>query len=408
MTSRERAAELDAVDELAGLRERFALPADVIYLDGNSLGALPASTPARLARVIEHEWGERLIRSWNEADWFTTPARVAGRLAPLIGADADEVAVADSTSVNLFKLLVAACRLRPGRRTLVLERGSFPTDVYIAGSVAELLGGELRLVDGPDDLPDALDETVAVLSLTHVDFRTGALWPAREVTAQAHRVGALAMWDLCHSAGALDVDLHGWGADLAVGCGYKYLNGGPGAPAFCFVARRHQDGLATPLPGWHGHAEPFAMGLDYAPAPGIGQLAVGTPPMLSLIGLDEALSTMDGVSAKSLRAKGQRLTSLFIELLDQWCPDLVLASPRDPRSRGSQVSYRHADAYPLVQALIERGVIGDFREPDIARFGFAPAYLRFVDVWDAARHVRDALAAGEHRDPRFAARGAVT
>lgn len=406
--SRADAARWDAEDRLAGLRDGFLLPDGVIYLDGNSLGALPRSTPDRLAHAVRYEWGERLIRSWNEAGWWDAGRRAAGLLAPLVGAAPDELAVADSTSVNLFKLVVAGLRLRPGRPVVVAERGAFPTDVYVSGSAAELTGGELRLIDGHDDLPGALDDRVGVACLSQVDFRTGALWDAAATTARVRDAGALMLWDLCHSAGALDVDLDGWRADLAVGCGYKYLNGGPGAPSFAFVAARHHGGLRTPLPGWHGHADPFAMTPEYRPAPGTGQLANGTPPMLSLLALESALSTLDGVSPAALRAKGTRLTSLFVDLVGQLRPELELVSPRDAARRGSQVSLRHPRAYPLVQALIERGVIGDFRAPDVARFGFAPAYTRFVDVWDAVEVIRSVLDAGEHLDGRFDRRDAVT
>ncbi len=359
MTTRDQAEELDRNDPLRAMRDEFVLPDGVIYLDGNSLGALPKSIPDRIAHVIRHEWGERLVRSWNEAGWWVASRRVARRLAPLLGASADEVAVADSTSVNLFKLLIAGLRLRPDRPVLVAERDAFPSDVYIAGSVAELIGGQLRLIDGPDDLPAALDQRVGVV-------------------------------------GAVDVDLNSWGADLAVGCGYKYLNGGPGAPAYAFVAAEHHSRLRTPLPGWHGHAEPFAMSPDYRPAPGIGQLADGTPPMLSLLALEEAVELLAGVSTADLRAKSVGLTTLFVELVTARCPDIEVVTPRDPARRGSQVSLRLPNAFPLVRELIERGVVGDFRAPDIARFGFAPTYLRHVDVWDAVERITDVLTSGDH------------
>jgi kynureninase len=407
-TTRDEAEELDRTDPIRALRDEFALPDGVIYLDGNSLGALPKSTPDRLAQVIRHEWGERLVRSWNEAGWWDASRRVARGLAPLLGAAEDEVAVADSTSVNLFKLLVAGSRLRPGRPVVVAERGAFPTDVYIAGSVAELIGGQLRLIDGPDELPGALDQQVAVVCLSHVDFRTGAMWPAAQTTARVRRAGALMLWDLCHSAGAVDVDLNGWGADLAVGCGYKYLNGGPGAPACAFVAAEHQSGLRTPLPGWHGHADPFAMIPDYRPAPGIGQLADGTPPMLSLLALEDAVGLMAGVSTADLRAKSVGLTTLFIELVAAGCPDVEVVTPRDPDCRGSQVSLRLPNAFPLVRALAERGVLGDFRAPDIARFGLAPAYVRHVDVWDAVERINEVLTNGAHRTDHLETRPTVT
>ena len=408
MTTRDEAEELDRNDPIGALRDEFALPDSVIYLDGNSLGALPKSTPDRIAQVIRREWGERLVRSWNEAGWWDASRRVARGLAPLLGASADEVAVADSTSVNLFKLLVAGSRLRPGRPVLVAERGAFPTDVYIAGSVAELIGGQLLLIDGPDELPAALDQRVAVVCLSHVDFRTGAMWPAARTTARVRRAGALMLWDLCHSTGAVDVDLNGWGADLAVGCGYKYLNGGPGAPAYAFVAAEHHSGLRTPLPGWHGHAEPFAMSPDYRPAPGIGQLADGTPPMLSLLALEDAVRVLAGVSTADLRAKGVGLTTLFVELMTARCPDVEMVTPRDPDRRGSQVSLRLPNAFPLVRALAERGVIGDFRAPDIARFGLAPAYVRHVDVWDAVERITDVLTSGDHLTDHLATRPTVT
>ncbi|MQA17114.1 MAG: kynureninase [Pseudonocardiaceae bacterium] len=407
--TRAQATQRDETDELAPVRERYALPDGVIYLDGNSLGALPAAAPARLAHVVSHEWGQRLIRSWDEAEWFTAPARVAGRIARLIGAGPDEVAVADSTSVNLFKLLVAACRLRPDRPVIVMHRHDFPTDVYIGRSVAELLGRRLRLLDGQDPVA-ALDRDTALLALSEVDFRTGARRDVHAVTRAAHDVGALALWDLSHSAGALDVDLAGATADMAVGCGYKYLAGGPGAPAFAMVARRHHEGLQTPLPGWMGHADPFAMSPEHVPGPGVAQLAAGTPPVLSLLALEEGVATFEGVAPGVLRQKGSALTQLFIELVDARCSGhgLRLVSPREASRRGSQVSVRHPAAYPLVQALIRRGVIGDFREPDIARFGFAPAYLRFADVWDAVEHLRAVLAAAEHADPELPRRGTVT
>jgi kynureninase len=390
------------------VRERFTLPESVVYLDGNSLGALPATTPDRIADVLRREWGERLIRSWNEAGWWTASRRVAALLAPLLGCSADEVAVADSTSVNLFKLLVAALRMRRDRSVVVVERFAFPTDVYIAHSVAELLNVELKVIEGPAELPGVLDERVAVVCLSQVDFRTGAMWPAVQTTAAVHDVGALMLWDLCHSTGALDVRLSDWGADLAVGCGYKYLNGGPGAPSYAFVRSEHHSSLRTPLPGWHGHADPFAMRPDYVPAEGIGQLAGGTPPMLSLLALEDALRAFDGVSTTDLRAKAGSLTSLFAELVAQRCPGPVMASPQDADQRGAQVSLQFGHAFGLVQALVERGVIGDFRAPDIARFGFAPAYVRHVDVWDAADVISQVLASREYEADRFGTRSTVT
>jgi kynureninase len=402
---RAHAERLDAEDLLGWLRERFTLPDGVIYLDGNSLGALPKSTPERLADVLRREWGEGLVRSWNDAGWWTASRRVAGLLAPLLGVAAAELAVADSTSVNLFKLIVAGARLRPGRDVIVAERGAFPTDLYIARGAAELLGARVRLIDGPDGLGEALGRDVALAVLSHVDFRTGAMWDAAETTGRIQAEGALALWDLCHSAGAVPVDLHDWDADLAVGCGYKYLNGGPGAPAYCYVARRHHGRLRTPLPGWHGHAEPFAMSAEYAPGAGVAQLANGTPPMLSLLAFEEGLRAFADVDTDVLFAKGAELNRLFAEQVRQECPELELASPA---RRGSQTCFRHPKAFELVAALAERGVIGDFRAPDIARFGFAPAYLRYVDAVDAVAAIRSVLDSGDLDDPRFADRPAVT
>lgn len=408
MVTRAQAAELDAADPLRAVRDRFLLPEGVIYLDGNSLGALPRSTPDRIAHVVRHEWGERLIRSWNEAGWWTASRRVAGLLAPLLGCDAGEIAVADSTSVNLFKLLVAGLRMRPERNVVVAERYAFPTDVYLAGSATELTGGELRLIDDPAQLPAALDDRVAVVCLSHVDFRSGAMWPAVQTTALAHEAGALMLWDLCHSTGALDVDLGNWNADLAVGCGYKYLNGGPGAPSYVFVNSEHHSYLRTPLPGWHGHADPFAMIPDYVPAPGIGQFTGGTPPMLSLLALEDALHAFGGVSTTDLAAKARALTSLFVELTTEPGSGPVLASPPGPDQRGAQIALRFGHAFGLVQALIDRGVIGDFRAPDIARFGFAPAYVRYVDVFDAATTIAQVIETKEYFAERYSARSTVT
>jgi kynureninase len=409
-TTRADAEAHDAADELAFLREEFALPQGVVYLDGNSLGALPRSAATRLREVAEREWGEGLIRSWNRHGWIDLPARVAAALAPLVGAAADEVAVADSTSVNLFKLLAGALRLRPGRTVVLSEEENFPTDLYVAQGLSALLEGvTLRLVPRAN-LADALDESVAVLMLTHVDFRTGALHDMREWTRVAHRVGALALWDLAHSAGALPVELAGCEVDLAVGCGYKYLNGGPGAPAFAFVARRHHEALETPLTGWMGHAEPFAFDPRYRPAAGIARLLCGTPPILSLAALECGVETISRAGVARLRRKSVALTDLFIRLVEQECAgfELALASPRAAERRGSQVALRHPGGYAIVQALIARGVIADFRTPDILRFGFAPAYLRFTDVWDAVAALRAVMGRREWERPEHSARARVT
>jgi kynureninase len=408
--SREGAAALDAEDELAFLRDAFVLPEGVVYLDGNSLGARPRAAAVRVRDVVERQWGEGLIRSWNTHGWIDLPARVAAQLAPLVGAAADEVAVADSTSVNLFKLLAGALRLRPGRRVILSEEENFPSDLYVAQGLSSLLEGvTLRLVPRAG-LAQALDESVAVLMLTHVDFRTGALHDMAEWTRAAHREGALVLWDLAHSAGALPVDLAGCEADLAVGCGYKYLNGGPGAPAFAFVARRHHGGFETPLTGWMGHAEPFAFDPRYRPAAGIARLLCGTPPVLSLAALECGVETISRAGVARLRRKSLALTDLFVRLVEQECAGsgLTLASPREAERRGSQIALRHPEGYAIVQALIARDVIADFRVPDILRFGFAPSYLRFADVWDAVAALRAVMELREWERPEHRARARVT
>ncbi|WP_077035773.1 kynureninase [Pelomonas sp. KK5] len=400
---------LDEADTLAPCRERFALPAGVIYLDGNSLGAMPAAVPARMQRAIEQEWAVGLIRSWNDADWYPAPQRVGGQLARLVGAQPHEVIVADSTSVNLFKLLVAALRMRPGRTVILGEDGNFPTDAYIAGGVAELTGTRFQPV-AADDVMAALDENVAVLTLTHVNYKSGQRYDMAAVTRRAHEVGALVIWDLAHTAGAMPCELNACEADFAVGCGYKYLNGGPGAPSFAFVAERHQAALRQPLTGWHGHARPFEFGQQYEPAPGVDRLLVGTAPQLGLISLEAALTAFDGVDMNALRAKSVALTELFIALADQELAGFGfgLATTRDADQRGSQVSLTHEQGYAIVQALIARGVIGDFRAPDILRFGFAALYLSHADVWDAVAALKDVMQHRVWARPEFMARKAVT
>jgi kynureninase len=419
-TTRDDAVRLDAVSPLAHTRDRFLVPDGVIYLDGNSLGALPAAVSERLSRVVDEEWGTGLIRSWNAlpdggGDWMQLPRRVAARIAPLVGADPADVHVGDSTSVSLFKTIVAATRLRPDRPVVVVEPSTFPTDGYVAAGVADLLGLELRWCDPADPLA-AVDDDVALLTLTHVDFRTGAMFDLPGITAGAQERGALVQWDLCHSAGAVPVDLTAADADLAVGCTYKYLNGGPGSPAFTWVNPRLQGEARQPITGWMGHAAPFAMSRDYRPAAGIGQWASGTHPVLALSALDSALEAFDGVTTGQVREVSLSLTDLFLRLLDERCatrwPEIEVVTPRDHARRGSQVSFRHPHAYGLVQALIARGVIGDFRDdgprPGIARFGFTPLYLRHVDVYDAVEHVVQVLEREEHLDPAYATRNAVT
>jgi kynureninase len=406
--SRDHALELDRRSPLADRRQLFDLPEGVVYLCGNSLGALPRSVPDRVADVVRREWGSGLVGSWNAADWTRLSSRVAARLAPLLGVRAEDVVVGDSTSVTLFKTLVAAARLRPDRSVIVVEPTTFPTDGYVAAGVARTLGMELRWCD-PADPAAAVDDDVAVLALTHVDFRTGATFDLDAVTAAAHAAGAVVVWDLCHSAGAVPVDLTGVQADFAVGCTYKYLNGGPGSPAFVWVAPEHQAELDQPITGWWGHARPFDMTLEYEPAPGAVRMTVGTPPVLALSALEAALEVFEGVAMPELRGVSLSLTDLFIDLVDERLAEVLdVVTPREHDRRGSQVALRHPDAYGIVQALIARGVVGDFRSPDIVRFGFAPLYVTHVDVYDAVERLVEVLDLGEHLDPAYSSRNAVT
>ncbi len=400
----DEARALDAADPLGFARARFALPDGLIYLDGNSLGALPVASAQRVARTIQVEWGRDLIASWNKHAWIDQSARLAAMLAPIVGAGADEISVGDSTSINLAKLLGAALKARPGRRVILSETGNFPTDLYIAAAVP---GAELRTVAAAD-IPAALTDEVAVLMLTHVDYRSAAVHDMAAVTRAAHDVGALALWDLSHSAGAIALDLAASGADLAVGCGYKYLNGGPGAPAFLFVARALQEQLDNPLPGWLGHADPFAFEPDYRPAPGIARFTSGTPSIIAMAALEAGLATYEGVAMAGLAAKSRRLSELFRAEIEAHCPELVLASPTDPMRRGSHLVFAHANAYALMQALISRGVVGDYREPNLVRFGFTPLYNGFEDMVRAATIIAEVLATREWDDARFRERAKVT
>ena len=402
-----RAREMDAADPLAPFRDRFTLPDGVIYLDGNSLGALPKATPARLEEVVRGEWGEGLIRSWNDADWIGMPQRVGGKIAPLIGARPNEVIVADSTSVNLFKLIAAALAMRPGRKVILSEPGNFPTDLYMIAGLERQGLAERRLA-GRGAIADALDGDVALLMLTHAHYKTGELFDMPALTGAAHDAGALVLWDLSHSGGALPVDLNAAEADFAVGCGYKYLNGGPGAPAYAFVAERHHETLAQPLTGWFGHHAPFEFSDDYAAAPGIEQLLCGTPPILGLAALEVGVDLVAEMGVARLHEKSMALSEAFRSCLAARGVALELVSPPDPEARGNQLSFRHENAYALSQALIARGVIGDFRAPDILRLGFAPAYLRFADMAEAARHLAEVLESGEWQKPEFNRRAAVT
>ena len=427
MISQQDCRQRDAQDPLRTLRDLFDLPPGVIYLDGNSLGALPRAVPARVAHVVAQQWGQDLIKSWNSAGWFALPRRVGDRIAPLIGAGGGEVVATDTTSINLYKVLSAALNIAaqdaPGRRTIVSERSNFPTDLYIAEALCRERGCTLKLIE-PHEVAASLTPDVAVLMLTHVNYRTGAMHDMAAVTAAAHAAGALVVWDLCHSAGAVPVDLNGAQADFAVGCGYKYLNGGPGAPAFVWVHPRHVARCWQPLAGWWGHAQPFAFTPDYQPAMDITRYQCGTQPIVSLSALDCALDVftaadqLGGMAA--LRAKSLALTDLFIDAVEALCPGaFTLVTPRAHARRGSQVCLTPTaqlpagSAYAIVQALIARGVIGDFRagdaqQPDILRFGFTPLYLSFDNVLGAAQALAEVVRTREYAQARFHHKQAVT
>ena len=437
MTTLQDCQALDAQDALRPLRDHFTLPDGMVYLDGNSLGAMPRATAARVADVVTREWGQDLIKSWNSAGWFALPQRMGNMIAPLVGAGQDEVVATDSTSVNLYKVLHAAINIAKSKKSgttpqiLLSERANFPTDLYIAQGLCAAQGLTLKLVEADGiaaALADTSDGEVAVLMLTHVNYRTGAMYDMRAVTAAAHAAGALAVWDLAHSAGAVPVDLTGVDADFAVGCGYKYLNGGPGAPAFVWVHPRHADQFSQPLSGWWGHAAPFAFTPEYRPAPGITRYLCGTQPLISLSALECGLDVFHAAEAlggmAALRTKSLALTDLFIALVEERCAGhgLALVTPRAHAERGSQVCLsREKGAYAIVQALIARNVVGDFRAgdppgqadgvvamPDILRFGFTPLYIGFEDVWNAVEQLRQVLVSGEWQEARFNQQQAVT
>lgn len=400
MLDRDAALQRDLKDPLAPLREAFDLPQDVIYLDGNSLGVAPKAAQKRASEIIGNEWATQLIRSWNGAGWYDMPKRLGNQLAPLIGSAPDETVITDTISINLFKVLSAALRLQasrdPARRVIVSERSNFPSDLYIAEGVIEQLdrGYSLRLVDDPTELATAIDDTVAVVMLTHVNYRTGYMHDMPALTATTHRAGALSVWDLAHSAGAVEVDLTGANADYAVGCTYKYLNGGPGSPGFVWVPLRNQADFNQPLSGWWSHKNPFAMEWKYQADPGIARFLCGTQGIISMALIECGLDVFGQTSMQAVRAKSLSLTDSFINLVETRCAGLglTLVTPRDTAHRGSHVSFEHTHGYEVMQALIARGVIGDYREPKILRFGFTPLYLRYVDVWDAVEALRDILA----------------
>ena len=399
----------DAADPLAGLRARFTTPDQAVYLDGNSLGAMPTGVPAAMSDALHRQWAGDLITSWNINGWWELPGLIGDRIGRLIGAAPGQVLCGDSTSVQLFQALVAGCRLRPGRTRLLTDGNSFPTDQYIADSVARMLDLEVVRLH-PSELEAHLDDQTALVSFSLVDYRTGELFDAAAMTEAVHACGALMMWDLCHAAGALPVDLDGTGTDLAVGCTYKYLNGGPGSPAYIYVAARLQQAIDLPLTGWHGHSAPFALESHYRPAASIEQARIGTPPVLSMLALNAALDAFDGVSIDDIRAKSLALSELVISYADAELADhgVQVASPRDPAARGSQVSLRMPDAYAVCQALIARRVIGDFRAPDLLRLGLTPLYLGHCEVLTALDTLREVLASGAYRAPEFSHRSAVT
>ncbi len=403
------ALALDAADPLAPFRHEFVIAdPNLIYLDGNSLGRLPRGTAERLRRAIETEWGERLIESWNDG-WFETPQRVGSKIAQLVGATPGQVVAGDSTSVNLFKLTMAALALRPGRDRIVSDALNFPSDLYVLQGCVDVLGRRhhLHLVPSADGIAvdmqalyDAIDDRTALVSLSHVAFKSGFLYDAAAVTEKAHRAGALVLWDLCHSAGAVPIELDGWGADLAVGCTYKYLNGGPGAPAFLYVRHGLQAEARSPIWGWFGQRAPFDFGLDYDPQPGVGRFLAGSPPLLSLLAVEPALDVMLRAGLAAIRQKSVLLTSYLVYLVDTILAPLGfgLGSPRDPARRGSHVSVRHADGYRINRALIgEMGVVPDFREPDNIRLGLAPLYTTFGEVWEAVDRLRRTVVEGRYR-----------
>ena len=390
-------------------RARFHIPEGMIYLDGNSLGPLQPAAAARVAAMLAQEWGEMVISGWNRAGWMDQPQRVGDRIARLIGAPAGTVTMGDTLSIKVWQALASALKLNPGRRVILSDSGNFPSDLYMAEGLVKLLGDRhaLRVV-APEAVEEALDETVAVLMLTEVDYRTGRLHDMRRLTARAHAMGALTVWDLAHSAGALPVDVTAAAADFAVGCTYKYLNSGPGGPAFIHVAPRHAEAAVPALSGWLGHEAPFAFDLDYRPGRGVERMRVGTPPVIQMTALEAALEVWDLVDMTDLRARSIALSEAFRAGVEAACPELVLASPRDPHARGSQVSFRHSEGYAIMQALIARGVVGDFRAPDILRFGFTPLYLRPTEVTRAVEILAEVMATRAWDRAEFHQRAAVT
>lgn len=416
MITLEQCQAWDQADELAALREQFDVPEGTIYLDGNSLGAMPKNAVVRAQTVVQREWGSGLINSWNTADWWHLPTRLGDRLAGLVGAEAGEVVVTDTTSINLFKVLAAAVRMQqatdPGRTVIVAERDAFPTDLYVIQGFVESFGQgcTLELIDDPADLQTAVTRQTAAVVLSHVNYRTGYLYDMPSVNDLVHGNDALVVWDLCHSAGAVPVELKATDSDFAVSCTYKYLNGGPGAPAMLWVHPRHVNQFRQPLSGWWGHQKPFDMVPEYAAADGIRRYLCGTQPIVSMSLIACGLDTFEQTDMQAIRRKSLALTDLFIQLVAQECAGagLTLVTPRDHERRGSHVSFRHPQGYAVIQALIARGVIGDYREPEVMRFGVTPLYLGYADIWFAVQHLRAVLANDEWSRPEFQARGDVT
>ncbi len=400
---------LDNNDELAPMREKFCLEKGLIYLDGNSLGVLPKATASHISQVITQQWGEGLIRSWNTHQWMEKPTKLGDKVAQLIGSKKAQVLVCDTTSVNIFKLAAAAVKMRPGRSKLITEIGNFATDLYLLQGLAKLLGNQVEVIALPrEQVLSAIDEDTALVLLTHVHFKTGAMWDMASVTQMTQKKGALVMWDLSHSVGAMPINLDEINVDLAVGCTYKYLNGGPGSPAFLYVAAQHQDRFEQPLTGWLGHAKPFDFEDDYQGAAGIQQAMCGTPPVLANAALEVALNLMLSVDMHLVRVKSQLMGNLFIQLIQQRCPQFEVESPTDDEQRGSHVSLAHTQGYAIMQALIARNIIGDFRAPKTLRFGFTPLYLRYVDLWDTVEALEDIMLQESWNQPEFLHRQAVT
>lgn len=416
LSTREECVAADARDALAHFRDRFDLPEGIVYLDGNSLGVLPKAAPARASEVIHQEWGTDLIGSWNTHHWFDLPVRIGAKIADLVGGTAGACVATDTTSLNVFKALGAALDIQrqdhPERRVIISERENFPTDLYMIEGMIRTLdkGYELRLIDDEHPLEEALGTDVAVVLLTQVNYRTGRLWDLAAETARIQASGALAIWDLCHSVGAVPIGLDAANADFAVGCTYKYLNGGPGSPAFVWVADRHVNRAWQPLSGWWGHDRPFEMAVGYEPSQGIRRYLTGTQPMISLATMEVGVDLALEVDEEALRAKSLELTSLFIDLVEERIPHhpLTLITPREHAERGSHVSLRHPEGYAVMQALIANGIVGDYREPEVLRFGITPLYLGYADVWDAVETLRRVLDEELWRAPEFQSRGAVT